>query len=453
MMNASAYKVLSPTAILGYGFPESSFKSGMERKPDLVAVDAGSTDPGPFYLGAGKSFTDREAVKRDIGIILPAVVKAGIPFVIGTAGGCGAKKHVDWQLDIIREVSAEQNLSFRMGVIYADIEKEIVLRALQAGKIESLENVPELDEKTIEASLGIVAQMGEDPVVQALDQGCTVVVTGRCYDPVAFGAPAVRAGFDPGLAYHMGKILECAAIAADPADGRDCALGILEKERFILEAPNPKRQFSRMSAAAHTLYEKSDPYSLPGPDGTIDLRETVFEELGDGRVAISGSKFVKPDQKRIKLEAARKIGYRTISIAGARDPLFIKQSDVIIKAIRETVGKQVAEDHHLIVRQYGKDGVMGELEPIRNATPHELGLVIEAVAGHQETANTVCSLARSMMLHYGYEGRIATGGNLAFPYSPSDISCGPVYEFSMYHLMEIDDAPTLFPVIVEEVGS
>ena len=60
------FKILSATAILGYGFPEKSFIEGMKRKPDVIAVDAGSTDPGPYYLGAGKSFTNRGAVKRDL---------------------------------------------------------------------------------------------------------------------------------------------------------------------------------------------------------------------------------------------------------------------------------------------------------------------------------------------------------------------------------------------------
>ncbi|HOA35093.1 MAG TPA: 3-methylaspartate ammonia-lyase, partial [Bacillota bacterium] len=48
--------LLSPTAILGYGFPESSFSRGLSLNPDLIAVDAGSTDPGPYYLGSGSSF-------------------------------------------------------------------------------------------------------------------------------------------------------------------------------------------------------------------------------------------------------------------------------------------------------------------------------------------------------------------------------------------------------------
>ena len=48
------------------------------------------------------------------------------------------------------------------------------------------------------------------------------------------------------------------------------------------------------------------------------------------------------------------------------------------------------------------------------------------------------------MLHYGYAGRISTAGNLAFPFSPSDITVGKVFEFSVYHLMNIDGMK-LFP--------
>ena len=51
-------KILSCTGIVGYGFPEESFFAGVAQKPDLIACDAGSTDPGPYYLGAGIPFTN-----------------------------------------------------------------------------------------------------------------------------------------------------------------------------------------------------------------------------------------------------------------------------------------------------------------------------------------------------------------------------------------------------------
>ena len=69
-----ALKIYAPLGLLGYGFPEPSLHAAMEWGPDLIAVDAGSTDPGPYYLGAGVSFTSRTMVKRDLGLLLGACV-------------------------------------------------------------------------------------------------------------------------------------------------------------------------------------------------------------------------------------------------------------------------------------------------------------------------------------------------------------------------------------------
>lgn len=74
------------------------------------------------------------------------------------------------------------------------------------------------------------------------------------------------------------------------------------------------------------------------------------------------------------------------------------------------------------------------------------------LADTQEAADTVCSLTRSTLLHYGYPGRVATAGNLAFPFSPSDVRAGAVYEFSLYHLMPVDPQ-TVFPFHLETVGA
>ncbi|MCL2618932.1 MAG: 3-methylaspartate ammonia-lyase, partial [Defluviitaleaceae bacterium] len=79
-------RILSTTAILGYGFPEESFREGLKRRPHVIAVDAGSTDPGPYYLGAGVSFTNRAAVKRDLEIMIKAGLERKIPVIVGTAG-------------------------------------------------------------------------------------------------------------------------------------------------------------------------------------------------------------------------------------------------------------------------------------------------------------------------------------------------------------------------------
>lgn len=447
-----AFKILSPTAILGYGFPESSFLKGMAEQPDLIAVDAGSTDPGPFYLGSGKSFTDRTAVKRDLRYMLVHGLEAGVPIVVGTAGGSGAAPHLEWCRQIILEIAREEKLSFQLAVIPTDIDKQTVHNALDAGQIEPLEMVPALTHEAIDACTNVVAQAGAEPFIRALQAGAQVVLAGRTYDPICFAALPIMRGYDEGLALHCGKILECAAIAATPGSGSDCVLGIIHEDCFVLKALSEERKFTAESAAAHTLYEKSDPYHLPGPGGVLDLTQCVFEDLGDGTVKVSGSRHEhRPYQ--VKLEGARPVGHRTISVAGTRDPIMIRDIDSILDTVKTRVNTILGSDisTQVFFHIYGKNGVMGRLEPLKNVVSHELGVVIEVVADSQEQADTICSLTRSTLLHYGYPGRIATAGNLAFPFSPSDISAGTVYEFALYHLMNVDEK-TMFPFQMEQVG-
>src|SRR5512146_817008 len=377
-----AMRVLSPTAILGYGFPRASFERGVALRPQVIAVDAGSTDPGPFYLGSGKSFTTRSAVKRDLQLLLEAALELDATLLIGSAGGAGAAPHLAWTRDILDEVARERRLRFRMAVIAADIPKPEALAALRAGRISPVPCAPALTEDAVVASTQLVAQMGHDPILRALDAGAQVVLCGRSYDPAPFAAPAIRAGFDPGLALHMGKILECAAIAATPGSGSDCVLATLRRDGFELEALSDDRVFTPASAAAHSLYEKSDPYLLPGPGGALDLTGTSYGDLGRGRVRVSGSRFVPTPRYAIKLEGARPIGYRTISIAGIRDPVLIAQIDAVLDAVRRRVLEETGSDARVLFHVYGRDGVMGPLEPRRSDVAHELGIVIEAI--HRE---------------------------------------------------------------------
>lgn len=442
------YRVLSPTAILGYGFPEESFCAGLERNPHLIAVDAGSTDPGPYYLGAGVSFTDRAAVKRDLELIIEAGLTRDIPVVIGTAGGCGAEPHLQWNLEIILELSKEKDWQFPLGIIHAEINKELILAAFRKKKISPLHPAPELTEEEIMAAEHIVAQMGPEPVMDVLQKGAKVVLAGRAYDPAVFSASAILQGYDKGLAIHMGKILECGAIAASPGSGSDCLLGTLKEDCFLVEPLNPIRRCTPTSVAAHTLYEKTNPYLLPGPGGILDLTATTFTQETEMAVKVTGSRFVSGETYAVKLEGTKCVGYRTVSIAGCRDPIMITLIDHITEAVRERVEdnfRRYGYRYFLHFNIYGKNGVMGSLEPQRTINSHELGIVIEAVADTQDIANTICSFARSTMLHYGYPGRIATAGNLAFPYSPSDFKAGAVYNFNVYHLLEIENPLDLFP--------
>jgi len=260
-------------------------------------------------------------------------------------------------------------------------------------------------------------------------------------------------GFDSGLAFHMGKILECGCMACEPGSGMDVIFGTIRKDHFIVEPANKNRRCTKTSVAAHTFYEKHDPIKLELPGGILDLSNAKFEEISPYAVKVSGSKFIKQPYT-IKLEGACKVGYRTIFIAGIRDPLTINNFDHIknsvVQSIKDLFKKTPADDYQIVFHVYGKDGVMGTLEPVK-IPAHELGVVGEVVAKNQELANEICGQLFHYMLHMDYPGRKSTAGNLAFLYSPPTIPVGETYEMSIYHLLRIDDPLAPFPIKIEDI--
>jgi hypothetical protein len=447
-------RIFSPTGIVGYGFPEESFRAGLALEPDIIACDAGSSDPGPFYLGSGVPFTNAAAVKRDLTLMINAACERGIPLIIGTTGGSGADVHVARETGIVKEIAEENNLSFKLAVISAELDKKTLLQRLDDGKLEKLGPAPAITKEDILASTHIVAQMGIEPIMKALDDGAQVILCGRCYDPAAYAAPAVRLGYDEALAMHLGKLLECACICAAPGSGADCIMGYLGEDYFRIEPISRERACTPLTVSAHTMYEKTNPCILPGPGGALDLSECEFIAESERCTRVTGSKFIPEDIPSLKLEGAKLAGYRTISICGNRDPIFISQIDSILENLKIQTAENLSAEHNYTIDfiVYGKNGVMGNLEPETEIASHEVGIVIDVVADTQEHADAVCSVARSTLLHYGYPGRIATAGNLAFPFSPSDIAVGAVYVFSVYGLLRGEDVLDLFPCSYEEIG-
>jgi hypothetical protein len=184
--------------------------------------------------------------------MLIGALRNNIPFILGSAGGAGGTPHVTWVREIIEEIAHEQGLHFRMAIIHAEQDKAFVLEKLRAAKVRPLGPVPELTERDVEQAARIVGMMGAEPIIKALDAGAQVVLTGRSSDAAIYAALPLRLGFSPGLAWHLGKIIECGAAVAEPKIGGDCMLGYLRADHFIVECPNPRKICTRTRVAAHT---------------------------------------------------------------------------------------------------------------------------------------------------------------------------------------------------------
>ena len=456
MSDMNEFRMLSTSGILGYGFPEASLEAGMALKPHVIGVDGGSVDPGPHYLGSGKPFCSPMAIRRDLRLMLKAAIKHGCKLIIGTCGGAGGEPHLDLVVQMAREIAAEDKLHFKMAVIHAELKPDFIKAQLQQKKIRPLGRHHELDPATVDRAIRIVGMMGPEPFAQALNSGAQVILAGRSSDPSPWAAAAINADFPPAAAWYAGKMLECGATPAIPK-GHDCLMVKIRKNGDVeCEAMNPIRRCTSVSIANHSLHENASPIHHIEPGGLLDTSACTFEEVTDRAVIIRGMTWTT-NPYTVKLEAAELAGYRAFTICGTHDPLLISTVKTFLANIRELTATKAADlgvkptEYTLVIRTYGLNGVMAEREPVQDATAHELGFLVEVVAKDQTTANSVLALARTQMLHMDFPGRMCREGNMAFPFSPSDQEGGPMYQFSMHHVLEVKDPCELFPIDYENL--
>ena len=447
--------VLTPTGMLGYGYAEKDFWDCLDQGVDVIVVDSGSTDPGPYMLGLGSTLVSEESYLRDLRPMLRAVHQRTIPLFIGSAGGAGTQAQVDQMVALVQRICREEGFTLNVATIYADIPADLVTSQLAKGLIQTNVRGDLPSVQDISGAEAIVAQMGHEPFTEILTSGrqIDVIVAGRAYDPAPHAAWAMLRGVQPGIAWHMGKILECGGACAEPKGG-----GVMARvfaDHFELTPMSPGQVCTPLSVAAHTLYEKSRPDLLPGPGGVLDVSECSYVAVDERTVRVQGSTFHPSPSPTLKLEGASIVGQRAIFIGGVRDPILISQIDTFLAQVHTLVGQlhpDLADGTALLTfHLYGKNAVMGALEPA-TYVPHEVGILGEVTAPTQEMAKAICTTARIGVLHLSYPGQLATGGNLALPLNPIDVPIGPVCEFSVYHVMDAAGLD-LFPITYLEVGA
>ena len=445
-------RALAASGQLGYGIPIPAFRAGMDRDPHFVGCDMGSIDVGPYYLGSGRLATSEVITRRDLKLVLQGARARNVPLLLGTAGTSGAAPHLRQTLDMIRDIAREERLNFRMAVIHADVPRDLIKRMAAAGRIRALGNIAPVDDQTIDAAAHIVGQMGNEAFMRALALRPDVIIAGRACDTAIFASVPAMLGYDPGLAVHMAKIIECTSICCVPG-GRDAILGTLERDSFTLESMNPERAATPMSVAAHSLYEQADPLLVHEPEGVLDVSDARFEAIDPRRTRVSGARWTPAAQPSIKIEGAEWVAERAVLCAGSCDPRVIANLDAIEAGVRKNVDGILAgsaSGYQIKFHVYGTGAT--QLFPGASLpTPGEVFFLVECLAPTADTAKAVAGVTKQYLLHHGFPGRLSTGGNIAFPFTPPELPGGTSYRYSLYHVIDCDDLAAVFPVEVEDV--
>jgi hypothetical protein len=456
----SEVRVLSASGQIGSGFLASSFERGISLRPHVIACDGGSTDAGPAHLGSGKPHFSREGTKRDLRLMMLGRDKLKVPLIVGSCGFAGVDMGVDWMRDIALEIAREEGLKFRLGLVRSEQDKGYLKRRLREGRIRPLDPAPEISDEVIDGSAHIVGMMGHEPIADAIEHGAEIVLCGRASDTSLFATVPLMMGAGAGPSWHAAKILECGTACVVQRKRPDSIMAWIRDDHFDVEPMDMDVRCSPQSVASHTLYENADPFLITEPNGVIDSLHSTYEALNDRAVRVGGSVFRPSDRMTIKLEGARLAGYQALIIGGVREPYIIRQLDSWLDGMREAfvprvqelfLGKVTRDDYDIHVRVYGRDGVMGTLEPLADQVGHEVGLVFTITSADEAVTDAIAKTFAHFAVHYPIPEWRGLITGIAFPMAPSHVNRGPVYRFTLNHICQPDTPLEMFRTEYQEV--
>lgn len=450
-------RIICPNGHLGFApLKTASFHLGVAEKPDFIAADSGSSDIGPGPLGQDISTSPRQWQEHDLEEMLLASRKLGVPMIIGSAGDTGTNSRVDLFVGMIKSLAEKHALPrFKLGYFYSEVDPDYLRAAMRSGSpILGLDERPALTEQQLDATDRIVAMADVHPFLSLLDQGADVIIGGRSSDSAIFAAAALHRGHGEPESYYLGKVLECASFCAEPYGGKETVMGEVNGSGEVLvTAMHPDQRCTVASVAGHAMYERSSPYFEYVAGGRLDMTHCDYKQVSDKTTCVTGAKFFPAEEIRVKLEGAGKLGERFIGIAGIRDPYTIQHVDQVIEWAKTQVRERFGVDgYELYYNIYGKNGVMGDLEPVKETLSHELCVVVQAVAPTVDMAEEICMTGTRQMFYARLPDVKGTAGSVSFILDEV-LRASPAFEWTLNHTVAVSDPLELFPCHMTEAGS
>ena len=431
--------VLVPSGMLGAGVRREHVRHGIAAGAHAIAVDSGSTDSGPSYLARGISKMNRESIKADLDILMDEASKAKIPLLIGTCGTAGTDSGVDWTRDVVIEVARELGIAPKIACLYSEQSAADLVLKNRQGKITPLPPMGPVTDDVLESCEHIVALMGPEPYVAALQAGANVILGGRTTDTAVLAAVPLLKGAGAGPAWHAAKVAECGGqCTVNPRLGG--VLMRVGKDAFEIEPLDAGNQCSPESVSAHMLYESADPFLLTEPGGVLDVTQAEYRWLNGRTTRVTGSHWAARPYT-MKLEGARGGNFQTIMIVGIEDPEVLAHlnefHDILHRALTERIKATLGDEasvFDLSLRFYGWNGTSGRVVPANTPAPRDVGVLFVVTAPTQDLANRMAKACNPYFFHMPLRPGIELP-SYAFPFSPAEIPRGQVYEFLLNHVV------------------
>ena len=330
--------------------------------------------------------------------LFPDLLEKGVR-VVTNAGGVNLEGCRDALLAAARKTAAKGEERARIGIVLGDdlmgrlerlVEEGHELRHMETGR-------PLADVLDRVASAN--AYIGAAPIVDALDRGATVVVTGRSTDTALTYAPMMHVfGWAPDQYDRLaagvvaGHINECGA----QASGGNCLIDwesvpdLADIGYPIIEA-HPDGSFivtkhdgtgGRITPAVvkeQLLYEMGDPKQYITPDVVADFTTIRLEDAGENRVRVTGVKG-RPRTDMLKVSIAYQDGWKAVGTLVYAWPDAVKKAQAADRLLRERLDRMGLAFDEIRTEFVGWNSTHGHLAgpPPENLPEVELRIAVRA---------------------------------------------------------------------------
>jgi len=326
-----------------------------------------------------------------INTVLPICLDKGIKFLTN-AGGINPQGAADQVVELLK---AKGYTGVKVAVVTGDDFltrlPELTARGFTFNSLDNGRPLQEVADRILFANV----YLGAEPLVEALQQGADIVISGRTADPSQFLAPLI---YEFGWALDdwdrlaagtlMGHLMECSAQSTGGNfSGRWQDIPLMEKPGYPVSEMEESGDFIITKAEGtgglvnldtvkeQMLYEIHDPEAYTTPDVVADFTTPVLADLGRNRVKVSGTRG-RPRPENFKISIGYQDGYLGEGFLRYSWPDALakaRKADEIIRRQFELTGLKAEE---ILTEFIGVNSLHGPLAPEPTGELNEVGLRI-----------------------------------------------------------------------------
>jgi hypothetical protein len=309
--------------------------------------------------------------------ILPDIAEKGIR-VTSNAGGVNPRGCAEAVLDVARRLGLAGKI--KVGLVTGDdiLDRldDLLARGHELRDMDTGRPLTAIRDRILSAN----AYIGMAPIVEALDRGADVVVTGRVTDTGLTLGPLVHEfkwspdDWDRIAAGTVaGHIIECGAQCSGGNLLRDwrSVKGLADPGFPIVEAQadgsfvvtkhaNTGGVVSVPSVTEQLVYEMGDPHTYITPDGTADFTSIQLQPAGKNRVRVRGVRG-GPRTPMLKVSIAYFYGYKAVGTLVYSWPDAAEKARAADRILRERLAALGLEFEQILTEFVGVDATHGRL--------------------------------------------------------------------------------------------